>query len=308
MPRPQMNVLPGRVTVKHALKRGAGVASTWLRPFVSAPSSPRACILMYHRVAPVRFVDPHLDNWNVTPEMFDRQVAALAETVEIVALADLPSLLAAPPRGRASKPLVCLTFDDGFANFHSHAMPVLRRYDARATLFVVTDFVGSQEPMPFDRWSTRYRHEVPPPFWRPIGWQELHECIASGLVTVGSHSHRHRVGTACTASELREEAEQSRVVLRARLGDAHAAMFSYPYGSTRPALVNRAYVEAVRSAGYRLAVSTDLGLATDACDRLFLPRIEAFGLDSPAVLRAKVDGALAPFEVPQWFRSRHRTA
>jgi len=217
-----MSVLPGRITVKHVLKRGAGVASTWLRPFVAPTSLTRACILMYHRVAPVPFVDPHLDNWNVTPAGFERQIAALAESAELVALGDLPALFAAPPRGRGSKPLVCLTFDDGFANFHSHALPILRRYHAPATLFVVTAFVGSPDPMPFDRWSKRYCRDLPPAFWRPIAWQDLDDCVATGLVTIGSHSHRHRRGIDCAPGELREEAEESRAILRRRLGDAHA--------------------------------------------------------------------------------------
>jgi len=303
-----MSVLPGRITVKHVLKRGAGVASTWLRPFVAPTSLTRACILMYHRVAPVPFVDPHLDNWNVTPAGFERQIAALAESAELVALGDLPALFAAPPRGRGSKPLVCLTFDDGFANFHSHALPILRRYHAPATLFVVTAFVGSPDPMPFDRWSKRYCRDLPPAFWRPIAWQDLDDCVATGLVTIGSHSHRHRRGIDCAPGELREEAEESRAILRRRLGDAHAAQFSYPYGCTRPRLVTGDYVGVVRAAGYSTAVSTDLGLASAICDPWFLPRIEAFGLDSPAVLRAKVEGALAPYEVPQWFRAANRSA
>ena len=57
-----MRLLPGRVTVKRAIKRTAGLASTWLRPFVGHPSGPRVCILVYHRVAPLRFIDPDVDN------------------------------------------------------------------------------------------------------------------------------------------------------------------------------------------------------------------------------------------------------
>jgi peptidoglycan/xylan/chitin deacetylase (PgdA/CDA1 family) len=301
-----MQLLPGRVTVKRAIKRTAGLASTWLRPFVVQPSGPRVCILVYHRVAPVNFVDPHLDNWNVLPDVFDQQIACLAETAEIIALEDVPVRLAShtPPE---SKPLVCLTFDDGFANFHSEALPILRRYHARATLFVITKFIGSTTPMPFDRWSRRHS-DVPPSWWRPISWHELDDCVDSGLVTIGSHSHAHRIGTACTSEELREEAEESRARLLSRLGARHAACYSYPYGSTRPALVTADYVAAVKTAGYTLGVSTDMGIADSKHDRLFLPRVEAFALDSPAVIRAKAAGALTPFIIPQWFRTARRTA
>jgi peptidoglycan/xylan/chitin deacetylase (PgdA/CDA1 family) len=251
-------------------------------------------------------VDSELDNWNVTPDMLERQIASLAEIAEIIALDEVPDRMLRG--GVSSKPLVCLTFDDGFANFHREALPVLRRYGAKATFFVVTKFVGSLEPMPFDRWSRRHCGDVAASCWRPVTWRELEDCAASGLVTVGSHSHEHRIGNRCTAEELRSEAQESRSVLLARLGAQHAASYAYPYGSSRPALVTREYVETVKAGGYSLAVSTDLGLADCDSDRFFLPRVEAFGLDTPAVIRAKVEGALTPYIVPQLLRTARRTA
>lgn len=298
----------GRVTVKRALKRTAGVASTLLRPFVGQSDRPRVCILMYHRVAAVDFVDPHLDNWNVTPDVFERQIAWLARDTEIIPLREVPSQIAAPSNSDSTKPLVCLTFDDGFANFHSDVLPVLRRHGAKASLFVVTKFIGSTEPMAFDRWSRRHHDHVSPSAWRAINWNEIDTCVGSGLVTIGSHSHEHRIGSACTPDEMSAEAQQSRAILQSRLGDEHLACYSYPYGSSRPALVPASYMTAVQESGYSLAVSTDIGLADCHSNPFFLPRIEAFGLDSPAVLRAKVSGVLGPHVFPQWFRTAKRSA
>jgi peptidoglycan/xylan/chitin deacetylase (PgdA/CDA1 family) len=298
----------GRTTAKHMLKRTAGIASTLLHPFVARPGQPSLCILAYHRVAPVPFIDPRFDNWNVMPDAFEKQIAALAGFADIVALSEVPFLLGAAPRPSRARPLVCLTFDDGFASFRSEALPILQRYGAKATLFVVTRFVGSPDPMPFDRWSRRHRDRVAPAMWRAVTWDDVEHCLASGLVTIGSHSHEHRIGSDCTPDELRHEAEASRDVLRARLGRDLPLYYSYPYGSSRPAMVPAAYISAVEDAGYALAVSTDLGLAHQRSHRFFLPRVEAFGLDSAAVLRAKADGVLGPHAVPQWFRSATRSA
>ena len=297
----------GPITLKRALKHTAGVASTLLRPFVAEPGGPRVCILVYHRVASVDFQDPHLDNWNVRPDLFERQVASLARDFEVIALTDVPARLRAVG-GESAKPAVCLTFDDGFANFHSEVLPVLRRYHVEATLFAVTRFIGSDRPMPFDRWSCRHFDHVPASAWRPLNWKEIDECVASGLVRVGSHSHQHRIGTSCTRDELRAEAQHSREILRIRLGDEHSTCFSYPYGSSRPPLVPAGYVEAVDEAGYSLAVCTDMGLAQSGSNPHWLPRIEAFELDSPAVLRAKAAGALTPFLLSQWLRTAKRSA
>jgi peptidoglycan/xylan/chitin deacetylase (PgdA/CDA1 family) len=298
----------GRITAKRMLKRTAGVASTLLHPFVARPEQPSVCILAYHRVADVRFLDPHLDNWNVTPAVFEKQIASLASFAEIIALSEIPSRLAMASTAKPAKPLVCLTFDDGFANFFSEALPVLRRYGALATLSVVTKYVGSDEPMPFDRWSRQNRDRVSASVWRAATWDEIEQCVSSGLVTIGSHSHEHKIGSDCGADELRCEAESSRDLLRSRLGHDLPLYYAYPYGSRRPALVPPAYVTAVKQAGYQLALSTDLGLADEHSDPFFLPRIEAFGLDSAAVLRAKADGVLGPYIVPEWFRSAKRSA
>src|SRR5207247_634566 len=142
----------GPIAYKRAIKQAAGWAATLTRPSIS--QSARACVLVYHRIAPVGFIDAHVDDWNVEPGRFEQQIAALAGSSELVALSELPDLLANPHP--SSRPLVCLTFDDGFANFYTQALPVLRRYHAPATVFVVTSAIGQAQPMPFDRWSHRH--------------------------------------------------------------------------------------------------------------------------------------------------------
>jgi peptidoglycan/xylan/chitin deacetylase (PgdA/CDA1 family) len=44
-----------------------------------------------------------------------------------------------------------LTFDDGYRNNLTHAMPILRRYNAPATFFVPTGFLDNPKPFWFDR-------------------------------------------------------------------------------------------------------------------------------------------------------------
>jgi peptidoglycan/xylan/chitin deacetylase (PgdA/CDA1 family) len=179
----------GRNTLKRTVKRTAGWASMleWL---LAAPAARQAaCIFYYHRIADVKFVDPRIDDWNVSPLLFERQVAALSEFAEIVPLLDLPHRLKLPAAN--SKPLVCLTFDDGYAGFHSQALPILQRYRAPATAFVVTGSIGRSEPQQFDKWALKHQATSTPETWRAMTWKELEECAATGLVAIGAHSHRH---------------------------------------------------------------------------------------------------------------------
>jgi peptidoglycan/xylan/chitin deacetylase (PgdA/CDA1 family) len=293
----------GRITLKRAFKRTAGWAAVLARLFTGRSTRLAACIFCYHRVAEIGFVDPHVDDWNVPPEVFERQIAALATFAEFVPLLDLPRRLCAP----SSRPLVCLTFDDGYASVYSRALPVLQRYQAPATVFVVTSAIGQQEPMPFDRWSRGHRDRVPAEVWRAMDWAELAACLDSGLITLGAHSHQHLQGQNCTPAQLSEEAGRSRAVLLSQFGEAQARAYAYPYGSTRLGHVTPDYVRAVREAGYQLAVTTDLALASPEGDPYLLPRVEANAVDGPRVLRAKAAGALAPFHLTDRLRVAKRS-
>lgn len=294
----------GRNNFKRAVKRTAGWAALLTKMFVEPAARPSACIFYYHRVAEVAFVDPQVDDWNVSPRLFERQLAALSEYAEIVPLNELPHRLKL--QTRQSRPLVCLTFDDGYASFYTQVLPVLRRYHAPATAFVVTGMIGRREPMPFDKWSRKNRRRLPEDAWRAMDWNELEACLASGLVSIGAHSHSHLRGSQCTRAQMMEEAAHSREVLRNHLGESQARAYAYPYGSTRLKDVSPEYFDAVRAAGFELAVTTDLGLADGQSDPYLLPRVEAHALDLPGVVRAKAMGALLPYRLADPLRLLNR--
>jgi peptidoglycan/xylan/chitin deacetylase (PgdA/CDA1 family) len=292
------------IVVKRAIKRAAGWIAVAIDKCHLPDSQNSGCILMYHRTADLRFVDPQYDDWNVQPDTFEEQMAAICEYANVVSLAELPKLL----RSRESrfKPIVCVTFDDGYANFRTNALPVLHAYGIPATVFVVTSLVGRNQPMPFDAWSRKNGASFPSEASRSMDWNELERCIQSGLVTVGSHSHTHSKGAHCSPSQLLEEAEQSRYELLTHLGPDHSLAYAYPYGSVRLGEVTDAYVRAVRRAGYQLGVTTDVSLVEPDCDPFLLPRIEVHALDSPSTVHAKVSGRIAPYLVTERLRSVER--
>ena len=294
----------GLATIKRTVKQTTGWAAMLSRLFTTSAMQQQACIFYYHRVADVGFIDSQLDDWNVTPAQFERQITTLLSFAEIVPLADLRRRLA--NANDIKKPLVSLTFDDGYANFHSQALPVLKRYGVPATAFVVTSSIGKSEPMPFDRWALSHSRRVTPEGWRALNWRELEDCVTSGLVTIGAHSHQHLRGSQCSVAQIQDEAYYSREVLRSRLGDTHSSQYAYPYGNSRLGDVSQSYVAAVKSAGFEIAVTTDLGLVTSQTDIHTLPRLEAHMMDSPGVMKAKAMGALAPYRITDHLRAAYR--
>ncbi len=290
--------------LKRAVKGVAGLTAVAASAFAPRPRAGVGSILAYHRVADIGFIDPRLDDWNVLPAVFEQQLTTLLDCAEIVPLTELRA------RCRNSlddnRPLVALTFDDGYANFHSQVLPLLKRYAVPATTFVVTSLIGNESPPPFDAWSRKFSQRLNSEAWRPMNWAELEECAASGVVSIGGHSHRHLKAPECSAEQLAEEAGRSMEVLRSQFGDIPS--YAYPYGSTRLGYVPQDYVSAVAHAGYKVAVTYDLGRVTAETDELRMPRIEAHGVDRPATIRAKVFGSLAPYALTDRLREAQRSA
>ena len=81
-------------------------------------------------------------------QTFERQVRYLTAHCEVVSL----DQVAAYVRGEAdvAAGAVVLTFDDGYRSFFSEIYPVLQRYGAPATVFLVSELVGTEQATWFD--------------------------------------------------------------------------------------------------------------------------------------------------------------
>jgi peptidoglycan/xylan/chitin deacetylase (PgdA/CDA1 family) len=124
-----------------------------------------------------------------------------------------------PPRA------LVVTFDDGYASTLS-ALPVLAELGLPGTVFVVTGFVDSGEPLSWqgiEEWlAAETRDEL-----RPLRWDDLESLAASGW-EVGSHTVSHPLLTAVDDERLHRELVDSGAAIAAHLGSCTS--LSYPYG------------------------------------------------------------------------------
>ena len=175
----------------------------------------------------VKSQSPQLE---ITPELFQRQMEWLKrrgyQTVSLKQALGTPVELPA-------RPLV-LTFDDGTLDFWQHARPVLAACGFRATLFVVTGYVGGQSD--WDR-------DLGEPARPLMSWGQLAELQRGGF-EIGSHTHSHRPLTELSEDEARSELVQSRRLLKRELGAA-PEFLAYPRGFYRPE-----HMRLARAAGY----------------------------------------------------------
>ncbi|MCA9289185.1 MAG: polysaccharide deacetylase family protein, partial [Phycisphaerales bacterium] len=115
-------------------------------------------VLAYHRVLPAAKAGAYpLANLVVTREAFEGQVGWLTRYAEVVIVREGLERLG---RGeRPKRPMVALTFDDGYSDSAEHVAPVLEAAGVRGTFFVATGFVDGT-PMWFDAaahwWNDRH--------------------------------------------------------------------------------------------------------------------------------------------------------
>ena len=117
----------------NVFKRFSRAAAGWVR---GAPR--KAFVLMYHRVA-----DEFCDPWGlcVSPRFFDQQLDVLRQFAPVLPIKTLTANLRSGTLRRRS---IAITFDDGYADNVDIARPLLARYDAPATFYIVSRQVGSE--------------------------------------------------------------------------------------------------------------------------------------------------------------------
>jgi peptidoglycan/xylan/chitin deacetylase (PgdA/CDA1 family) len=96
----------------------------------------RLCIVNYHRI--LETPDPLLES-EPDVKTFHWQMKLLAECFNVMPLHQALNALATqrmPPRA------VCITFDDGYRSTHDLALPILKKFNLPATVFVTTGYVG----------------------------------------------------------------------------------------------------------------------------------------------------------------------
>jgi peptidoglycan/xylan/chitin deacetylase (PgdA/CDA1 family) len=98
----------------------------------------RLLVLGYHRVASTSD-DPF--NLAVDPRNFEAQVEVLAHRAHVLPLRDAVSRAV---HGKLPPAAVALTFDDGYADVHTTAAPMLERHGLPFTVFVTTGNLGGE--------------------------------------------------------------------------------------------------------------------------------------------------------------------
>ncbi len=118
------------------------------------------CILMYHRIARPdesnMFIQPGMF---VTPETFEMHLQALLSETTVLSLDELiDSVRRGAPR-TSTRPLCAITFDDGWRDFYDNAYPLLKSLNVPATVYLPTNFIGTDRWFWTDRFAFLWKHK-----------------------------------------------------------------------------------------------------------------------------------------------------
>jgi peptidoglycan/xylan/chitin deacetylase (PgdA/CDA1 family) len=189
-------------------------------------------VLAYHRICDVPRAEDPL-GLCTSPRDLERVLRYLkARSYEFVSLDEAVDVMTGerPRRGR----MACLTFDDGYRDFYTNAFPILQRYGAPATVFLVSGCVGGS-----NRWDDHYGLPSVP----LMSEGEIRDLAKLG-VEFGSHTVSHPRLTRTGAAEQEREVVESKLALEELLA-RRVRTFCYPHMD-----VDERVRSLVREAGY----------------------------------------------------------
>jgi peptidoglycan/xylan/chitin deacetylase (PgdA/CDA1 family) len=167
-------------------------------------------VLMYHHFANEGAEE--LKSLTVAPEQFEEQIQYLMEKgYTTISFTELYAYL----KGEGTlpeKPLM-ITMDDGYSSNYEYAFPILQKYNANATIFISTNYVGMNIPYHLPHFT----------------WEEAKEMEDSGYIDIQSHGHNHLKMDKINGDQVTEEVQDSLQLIKDNLGERKIQVFAYPY-------------------------------------------------------------------------------
>jgi peptidoglycan/xylan/chitin deacetylase (PgdA/CDA1 family) len=226
-------------------------------------------ILMYHQIDYPPKRGAVMRGLVVSPQSFTLQMALLKILgYRGLSMSELDPYL----RGEKKGKVVGLTFDDGYQNNLTHALPVLLNNGFSATCYAVSQALGgtnawdtsvgiiSKPLMTVDEWK----------IWQKKGME------------IGSHTRNHVNLRDCSDHMAVMEIQQSRLDLEKQFG-GQVRHFCYPYGWFAPK-----HRQMVVDAGYKTATTTMRGRAMPGDDLFALKRIKVARATTLVMFAAKM--------------------
>lgn len=224
---------------KWAVWKALGRLDAYTRFSEKLPNT-RNAVVMYHAVGETGYE-------RVSTERFRQDISYMSDHYEIVDLTE------ALENSTTERKKIAITFDDALENVYQNAVPILKEFDARATVFAVADYIAD---------GTTKKNEY-------MDQTQLKSLVDDDLFTIGNHTKSHpHLERLAKQSAIEREIVQAKNDLEDQL-ETDIDRFSYPYGSYT------AHISDVVADTHELATTTESRLLGESPERTLIPRLDA---------------------------------
>ena len=173
------------------------------------------------------------------------------------------------------KKYIILTFDDGYEDNYKIAFPILKKYQFKCIIYLVSH-------LNYNKWDVEVP-ENPEKKFPLMTWDMIKEMQEYGI-EFGGHTMTHQKLAHIPFEQAKEEITKSTQFLEEKLGEK-LVCFAYPYGD-----LNEQVKEFVKNSSYSFAVATDSGDLSFSEDLFQIRRIGIFPTNNMLSFKRKVHG------------------
>ena len=212
---------------------------------------------MYHSISEHVGKEKH-NKWRVKPKDFEKQMNWFYKNnwksftiSELVKLDEIP------------KKSFVVTFDDGFEDNFLNAFPILKKYNFKATIYLVPN----QKTNHWEEKNTSVLSNL-------LNNEQILQMQNSGLIEFGSHTLSHVNLSTINDEQLLNELKKSKEEVE-KITNQECEAFAYPYGKFDDNIVN-----SVKKVGYKNATVVKRGLFKKDDDVFTIKRVGILGTES----------------------------
>lgn len=172
----------------------------------------RLPVLMYHNVLPD---EAKSNGLTISTGKLEQQLQYIvSEKYQTLFVSELEDRTKLPPKS------LVLTFDDVTENQFLHALPLLKKYQVKATFFVPFNYLGKT-----DLWNSGADATG-----EKIMTVDQLKSLDSNLIELAQHSFYHRKYTTLTEGEIQDDFDKSKSFIVENQLKIYPAL-AYPYGN-----------------------------------------------------------------------------
>ena len=197
------------------------------------------------RIVMLHQVTPHVEasGMNMPPAKFEQLLQYLVKKQAVFCfVSELDQY-----EGQSN--VFALSFDDGFQDNYQYAFPLLKKYNAKATIYLATQIEGIEK----------------------LNTAQIQEMSASGLIEFGAHTQHHVNLLKLSDEEAFAEMQASKKDVEVLVGKCLS--FAYPFGR-----FNDKHQQMAKKIGFKNAVSTRKKVeAYTETNQFNIPRVSTHG-------------------------------